>query len=102
MKKIKIVITGIGNRALPKNNKNYWHGWIKQIKSSKKFILLAAHDIAERSLKKILKKRLLKKNKIYKNFVRMLEKEKPEAVLISSPAKSHFKYIEISLKYNPK
>ena len=33
MKKIKIVITGIGNRALPKNNKNYWHGWVKQIKS---------------------------------------------------------------------
>ena len=36
-RKISIAISGIGNRALPKDkNKAFWSGWVDQIKKSNK------------------------------------------------------------------
>ena len=37
-KKISIAISGIGNRAMPKDkNKAFWSGWVDQIKKSSKY-----------------------------------------------------------------
>ena len=76
---ISIAISGVGNRALPKNqNKTNWIGWINQIRKSNKFNLVAAHDISMKPLNKLVKKKFLKPNKIYTNFNKMLELDKLE------------------------
>jgi len=96
---ISIAISGVGNRALPKNqNKTNWIGWINQIKKSNKFNLVAAHDISMKPLNKLVEKKFLKPNKIYTNFNKMLENEKLDAILISNPVKFHYYCIKKSLE----
>ena len=63
MKKISIAISGIGNRALPKDiKKSFWTGWVQQLKKSKKYNLVAAHDVSTKKLKKLLNNKILKSN----------------------------------------
>ena len=49
--KIKIVVTGIGNRSLPNQpESSNWDGWVEQIHKSNHFELVAVHDTSEISL----------------------------------------------------
>jgi len=101
MKKISIAISGIGNRALPKDERSaFWKGWIKQIKDSDKFNLISVHDTSTKKLKKLVKNKLLRKNKVYKNFEKMIKNEKLDAVLICNPARFHYEYIKRSINKN--
>ena len=100
-KKISIAISGIGNRTLPNNKKkNYWIGWLNQIKKSKKYNLVAAHDILDKQLKRLIDQKILNTTQVYKNFDEMLKKEKLDAILISSPSRFHYGYIRKALKKN--
>ena len=100
-KKISIAISGIGNRALPKDkNKAFWNGWVYQIKKSNKYNLVAAHDISNKQLKRLVEKKLLNSNQIYNDFNKMLKNEKLDALLICSPSKFHYEYIKKSLNNN--
>ena len=101
VKKIPIAISGVGNRALPKDKRRtFWKGWIKQIKDSRKFNLISAHDVSTKKLKKLVDDKLLKQDQIYENFEKMIENEKLDAVLICNPAKFHFEYIKKALSKN--
>ena len=100
-KKISIAISGVGNRTLPKNKKkSYWIGWLNQIKKSRKYNLVAAHDISDKKLKRLVDQKIFKTTQVYKNFDEMLKKEKLDAILISSPSRFHFRYISKALKKN--
>ena len=100
-KKISIAISGIGNRALPKDkNKAFWSGWVHQIKKSNKNNLVAAHDISNKQLKILVDRKLLTPSQIYNNFDKMLKNEKLDALLICSPSKFHYEYIKKSLNNN--
>ena len=97
--KIRIVISGIGNRALPKNPKqSNWHGWIEQIHRSKEFQLVGAHDVAEEARNRLAGHGYLKPDQIFANFEQMLDKIDCEAVLISNPAEIHFSTLKVALK----
>ena len=101
MKKISIAVSGIGNRALPKDKKKtFWNGWIKQIKQSNKFNLISAHDVSVEKLKKLVDDKLLRPDQVYKSFEKMISNEKLDAVLICNPAKVHFDYIKKALNKN--
>ena len=99
MKKISIAISGIGNRAFPKDiKKSSWTGWVQQLKKSKKYNLIAAHDISIKKLKKLLNYKILKPNQIYRSFDKMISNKKLDAILICNPSKFHFDYINRALK----
>ncbi len=100
-KKIRIIISGIGNRALPKNvNNSYWLGWVELIKRSKKFQLIAAHDVSEESIKRIVERGYLKPEYTYQNIDMMLSEVSCDAMLICNPAKFHGKTIRKALDYD--
>jgi predicted dehydrogenase len=89
-KRIRIVLSGIGNRALPKNPDNSnWLGWVEQIIRSECFQLVAAHDISEVSLKRIIDGGYLKNSQTYKDLDLMLSEVSCDAILISNPAEYH-------------
>ena len=90
MKKIKIAVSGIGNRALPKNPSNSnWLGWVEQISKSAEFELVAVHDTANESLERIRERGYLSGDKTFTDLDLMLEKVELEAVLICNPAAHH-------------
>ena len=100
-RKISIAISGIGNRALPKNKKKaFWSGWLTQINKSNKYNLVAVHDISNRQLKRVVNSKLLNSHQVYNNFDKLLKKEKLDAILICNPARFHYEYIRKSLKNN--
>mgnify|MGYP000353738660 CR=1 FL=1 len=68
-RKISIAVSGIGNRALPKDkSKAFWSGWVDQIKKSNKYNLVAAHDISNKPLKRLVESKLLNSHQVYNNF----------------------------------
>jgi len=99
--KIKIVITGIGNRSLPKQpESSNWAGWVKQIHKSNYFELVAAHDPSEDSLKRIIERGFLKQENTFKDFNQMLSETECEAIIISNPAEFHYETINKALNNN--
>ena len=99
--KIKIVITGIGNRSLPNQpESSNWDGWVEQIHKSNHFELVAAHDTSEESLKKIVDRGYLKQENTFKDFSQMLSETDCEAIIISNPAEFHYDTINIVLNKN--
>lgn len=90
-KKIKIVLSGIGNRALPRiPETSNWLGWVELIRRSDEFELVAAHDPQEVSLKRLIDHNILRSNQVYQNLDEMLENSDAEAMLVANPAESHF------------
>jgi len=99
--KIKIVITGIGNRSLPNQpESSNWDGWVEQIHKSNHFELVAVHDTSEESLKKIVDRGYLKQENTFKDFSQMLSKTECEAIIISNPAEFHYETINKALNDN--
>lgn len=98
---IKIVVSGIGNRALPKNLDNTnWHGWVELIKRSKNFELVGAHDISEDSIKRITEREYLDNSQTYTDLDKMLDEVSSEAILVANPAENHEETIKKALDHD--
>lgn len=98
---IRIAISGIGNRALPKKpEKSNWLGWVELIKKSENFQLVAAHDVSEDSIKRIIDRGYLNPQQTYQDLDLMLEEVTCDAILISNPAEYHSVTIRKSLAHN--
>jgi len=96
---IKIAISGVGNRALPKDVAgSNWMGWFEQIKNSPHFGLVAAHDPLEESLSRCVDRNYLSKDKTFTSLVEMLAQVSADALLITNPATFHGKTIELALQ----
>ncbi len=90
MKKLKIMISGIGNRALPKRPEgSNWLGWVELIRRSEQFELVAAHDISEDARKRIVERGYLAETQTYGDLDQMLEEVQCDAILVSNPAEYH-------------
>lgn len=100
MKKIKIAISGIGNRTLPKKVEgSNWHGWAELIKRSDKFELVAAHDVSDEAIARLTGRGYLKPEQTYKDFEAMLKCVECESLLVTNPAEYHAPTIKLALKY---
>lgn len=101
MKKLKIALSGIGNRALPKKRESSnWLGWVELIKRSEYFELAAAHDTSEDSIKRIIAGGYLKPEATYRDLDAMLKKVDCDAILIANPAEFHAVTIKKALERN--
>lgn len=90
MKKIRIAISGIGNRAFPKNPSNSnWLGWVGQILKSGNFELAAAHDISRDSLDRVAKSGLIPGLNLFTDIDVMFKRTELEAILVCNPAAYH-------------
>jgi len=97
--KLKIAISGLGNRALPKNAENSnWLGWVELIRRSDIFQLVAVHDVSEQSLNRIVETGYLKSDRTYQDIDLMLNSVKCDAILISNPAEYHASTIRKALE----
>ncbi|KJU82085.1 Oxidoreductase family, NAD-binding Rossmann fold domain protein [Candidatus Magnetobacterium bavaricum] len=87
---LKIAISGIGNRALPKNIKDTsWLGWVEQIKQHDGFTLVGVHDISTDSLSRIVNSGYLHQSCLYTDFDQMLRDVSCDALLVCNPAQYH-------------
>jgi len=101
MKKVRIVLSGIGNRALPKKPElSNWLGWVELIRRSREFELVAAHDIADDAMQRIIDRKYLTKENVFKDLDSMLKKTQPEAILVANPAASHGRTLKKALDRN--
>lgn len=99
-KKINIVLSGIGNRALPKKPENSnWLGWVELIKRSKNFDLVAAQDVSKDSIKRIVDRGYLCTTQTYRDIDLMLKEVRCDAILISNPAEYHADTIAKAIDY---
>jgi len=100
-KKLKIILSGIGNRALPKKPQDSnWTGWVGLLSCSPEFELIAAHDVSEESIKRIIDAGYIKPEQAYQDLDSMLKKTVADAILISNPAEHHAETIRKALDYN--
>ena len=89
-KTIKMVVSGVGNRALPKDpDRSNWYGWIDLISKSEGFELVAAHDPSDESLKRVIDRGYLGHRDVYTDLTEMLTNSNCDAILISNPAEFH-------------
>lgn len=99
--KLRILISGVGNRTLPKDRlQSNWAGWVEQIQKSNLFEIVGAHDPAEVSRRRLIENGCLKEDRTYSDIRQMLGEVKADAILISSPAEFHAETIAIALKHN--
>lgn len=99
--KIRIVVSGIGNRALPKKPENSnWLGWVELIRTSENFQLVAANDVSEDSIKRIIDRGYLRPTQTYLDIDAMLREVSCDAILISNPANYHGATIRKALDFN--
>lgn len=96
-----IVLSGIGNRALPKNPEtSNWSGWVELLERSERFKLVGAHDVSDLSIKRIIDRGYLRPEQTYKDLGQMLSELEPDALLVCNPAESHASAIRKALGYN--
>ena len=97
--KLRITISGLGNRALPKNAEDSnWLGWVELIRRSDFFQLVAVHDVSEQSLQRIVETGCLKPDCTYQDIDLMLNSVNCNAILISNPAEYHASTIRKALE----
>ncbi len=101
MKKLKIILTGIGNRSLPKKiEQSNWLGWVELIKRSENFELVAAHDVSQEAIGRIIDRGYLKKEQTFLDFHAMLKSVPADAILITNPIEYHYATIKAALEAN--
>lgn len=87
---VKIVLSGIGNRALPKNpEKSNWMGWVELIKRSPDFELVGAHDVNPEAIQRLTERGYLDSGQTYQDLDEMLRRVESDAILIANPAEYH-------------
>ena len=100
-KKIKVVVSGVGNRALPKDpDRADWYGWIELISKSDGFELVALHDPSDISLKRAIDRGYVAPKDAYTDLDQMLTSTSCDAILVSNPAKHHAVTIQKALEHN--
>ena len=100
-KPLKIIISGIGNRALPRDPlKSNWKGWVELINKMEEFHLVAAHDIDDSALKRTAELGYLKPQQLYRSLEKMLKNIDCDAILVSNPAQFHAQTIQAALERN--
>ncbi|MHA1936580.1 MAG: Gfo/Idh/MocA family protein [Candidatus Thorarchaeota archaeon] len=100
-KKIRVVVSGVGNRALPKDpDRADWDGWIDLISKSDGFELVAIHDPSDTSLRRATERGYLEHKDAYTDLDQMLSNTACDAILVSNPAQHHAVSIQKALEYN--
>ena len=95
------MLSGIGNRSLPKkSDQSNWLGWVELIKKSSAFELVAAHDISQEGLTRIMERGYLKENQTFRDFSSMLQNVKADCILIANPMECHHESIKAALQAN--
>jgi predicted dehydrogenase len=98
---IKIVVSGIGNRALPKNPENSnWLGWVELIKRSPDFHLVAAHDMSPEARRRIWERGYLTPEQTFADLGQMLRQVQCDAILVCNPAEHHALTIKQALDHD--
>ena len=98
--KLRIALSGIGNRALPKNPQaSNWLGWVELINRSEDFQLVAAQDVSDQARARIIERGFLKPKDAYKDLDVMLERVSCDAILICNPVEHHAQTIRKAIKY---
>lgn len=95
------MLTGVGNRALPKNLEGgNWLGWVELIKRSPKFELVAVHDPADSSLDRIVERAYLQREQTFQDLDLMLRSVEADGLLIANPAEFHASAIDKAIAHN--
>jgi predicted dehydrogenase len=98
---IKIVVSGIGNRALPKNPEtSNWLGWVELIKRSPDFHLVAAHDMSPEARRRIWERGYLTPEQTFSDLGQMLHQVQCDAILVCNPAEHHALTIKQALDHD--
>jgi predicted dehydrogenase len=102
MKKlIKIVLSGIGNRAVPKNPAtSSWLGWVELISRSPRFQLVAAQDPDEVAIERLVSRGYLTADQTFRDLGQMLRTVGSDAILICNPAEHHASAIKQAAAHN--
>lgn len=99
MEKLRIVLAGVGNRSLPKViDQSNWLGWVELIKRSEKFELVAAHDVSEEAIGRIVHRGYLRKEQTYLDLHLMLKNIPADAILIANPIEYHSQTVKTALE----
>ena len=99
--KIRIVVSGVGNRALPKDlGSSNWFGWINLISKSEGFDLVAAHDPSNESLKRVIERGYLDPRDTYTALEQMLSQVSCDAILVTNPAEYHACTVQKAIENN--
>jgi len=97
--KIKIAVSGVGNRSLPKDSqKTNWYGWVELIRRSERFELVGAHDVSEDSLKRIQNEGYLTQSQTFTDLESLIKGASPEVLLVTNPAQYHASTIKWALE----
>ena len=87
---MKICLSGIGNRALPKNpEKSNWMGWVELIRHSPHFKLVGAHDPSPEAVQRLTSRGYLSSSQTFQDLEQMLRQVEANAILIANPAEYH-------------
>lgn len=99
--KIRIAVSGVGNRALPKNpDQSNWLGWIDLISKTEGFEVVAIHDTSRESLKRVIERGYLDEVNTFTDLDQMLAKTRCDAVLVSNPVEYHAVTIQKAVEHN--
>lgn len=97
---LKIIISGIGNRALPKDSLgSNWNGWVDLISKMRGFHLVAAHDVDRGALTRVAERGYLKSHQLYDSLEKMLKNVECDAILVCNPAQFHARTIKTALEH---
>ncbi len=98
--KIRVALTGIGNRALPKDpDRSNWFGWVDLIDKSGKYELVATHDPAQEARNRIISRGYIGEEKTFAGLEDMLKSVDADVLLVTCPAEFHAPALEMAIKY---
>ena len=98
---IRVVLSGIGNRAVPKNPEtSNWFGWVELLRRSPKFQLVAAQDPDEGAIERLVSRGYLTADQTFRDLGQMLRTVESDAILICNPAENHAATIKQALTHH--
>lgn len=96
---IRVVVSGIGNRALPKDpERSNWLGWVELMRRSPEFEVVGAHDPADVSRCRMIERGVLPAEKVFADLGEMLVAVEADAMLVASPAEYHAGAVRAALE----
>ena len=98
--KIKIAISGVGNRTLPKDVKSPMWGWLEQVKCSEFFELVGVHDVAESALQRAVKRGYVAATQTFTDLDELYNQTQCQALIVANPVSSHAQSIQWALDRN--
>jgi len=87
---VRIILLGIGNRALPKKPEgSNFAGWVEQIASCPQTLLVAAQDPSTEARTRMAERGHLPPDRIFADAATMLAGVEADAMLVCTPGESH-------------